>query len=331
MDSIPWVDDPHRTPVILSLGLSLIAHAGLFAVLTQLAQMKQPPQPRPMIYIELVGVPGEAPAGRPDDPATPKAKGDAKESEPAIAQQTLPPVDEANKATTKNGEKSVAARSEPAADTPESASDLTGSDEEQNPNAITADLAEKNRKIQMRRESPDVATSSPQPRRTAAQTPPINKTSPSSPPRQTGSISVTEPSPKKLVKAKTAERANSADRTHKAVDASRGPDKKPVSNSGKAHEEVAKPVRFAGHGLNNPAPKYPYTARRLGQEGRVILRVTVSGQGFARSVAVISSSGHRILDQAALDAVQRWTFIPATRAGRPVQGFVDVPITFKLN
>lgn len=331
MHSIPWVNDPPRTPVILSLGLSLIAHAGLFAVLTQLAQMKQPPQPRPMIYIELVGAPGEMPAGRPDIPATQGTESAARETGPAMAQQSLPPMDKAGKEITKDGKKPVAAPSEPAADTPESAPDLTDSDGKQSPKRLTADLSDTRRKVQIRQDSPDLASAPPHPGQNAAQPPAVSKTPSSNRPRHSRSTPEANPAPGKPVKTERAERSSSSARTHGAAAASRAPEKKPARNSGQAHKVAAEPARFTGHDLNNPAPKYPYTARRLGWEGRVLLRVTVSAQGFAQSVAIISSSGQRILDQAARKAVQRWTFIPATRAGRPVQGLVNVPITFKLN
>lgn len=80
----------------------------------------------------------------------------------------------------------------------------------------------------------------------------------------------------------------------------------------------------------NPAPSYPQEARRRGQEGRVVLRVTISPVGEARSVRVLRSSGYERLDRAAREAVARWRFEPARRAGRPVEGLLDVPVVFRL-
>lgn len=80
----------------------------------------------------------------------------------------------------------------------------------------------------------------------------------------------------------------------------------------------------------NPAPSYPQEARRRGQEGRVVLRVTISPVGEARSVRVLQSSGYERLDRAAREAVARWRFEPARRAGRPVEGLLDVPVVFRL-
>lgn len=43
-----------------------------------------------------------------------------------------------------------------------------------------------------------------------------------------------------------------------------------------------------------------------------------------------SSSGRRMLDTAAVAAVKRWTFVPAKRGDEAVDGWVNVPIDFKL-
>jgi protein TonB len=45
-------------------------------------------------------------------------------------------------------------------------------------------------------------------------------------------------------------------------------------------------------------------------------------------VEVARSSSHRALDQAAVRAVRRWRFEPATRQGRPVSQVVQVPVAF---
>ena len=88
--------------------------------------------------------------------------------------------------------------------------------------------------------------------------------------------------------------------------------------------------KYSGGGLSNAPPPYPYLARRRGQEGRVVLLVQVSAAGDALAVRLRDSSGHRLLDQAALEAVKAWRFIPASRLGRPVAGSVAVPVSFKL-
>jgi protein TonB len=80
----------------------------------------------------------------------------------------------------------------------------------------------------------------------------------------------------------------------------------------------------------NEPPVYPDLARRRGWEGRVVLRVVVDATGQATDVGVETSSGYRMLDDAALAAVERWRFEPARLAGIPVVASVDVPVTFRL-
>lgn len=86
----------------------------------------------------------------------------------------------------------------------------------------------------------------------------------------------------------------------------------------------------AAPSADNPKPAYPAYARRRGIEGRVVLRVEVTAEGGAGAVAVVESSGHDSLDEAAVTAVRRWRFHPAVRDGVPVPSTLRVPITFRL-
>ena len=77
-------------------------------------------------------------------------------------------------------------------------------------------------------------------------------------------------------------------------------------------------------------PVYPEVARRRGQQGRVVLEVSVSAEGMPVSVRVAQSSGYPSLDTAAQTAVERWRFVPATRGGAPVSAVAEVPVRFRL-
>jgi protein TonB len=80
---------------------------------------------------------------------------------------------------------------------------------------------------------------------------------------------------------------------------------------------------------SNPQPPYPMAARRLGIEGTVVLRVVVAPDGTPKSVVVLESSGHDVLDASALETVRtRWRFVPARRNGIPIEDSVQVPIRF---
>ncbi len=96
-------------------------------------------------------------------------------------------------------------------------------------------------------------------------------------------------------------------------------------------EPEVEPPKFGAAYLNNPAPEYPQLARRKGEQGRVMLKVLVSESGQPEKVQVDTSSGYSKLDQAAVEAVKKWSFIPASRSGQPVSAYVLVPIKFSLN
>lgn len=93
---------------------------------------------------------------------------------------------------------------------------------------------------------------------------------------------------------------------------------------------LASAARFDADYLNNPKPHYPSASRRLREEGEVMLRVRVSAAGLAENVEIKHSSGFIRLDQAAVDAVTRWRFVPARRGDEAVAAWVQVPITFNL-
>ncbi len=89
-------------------------------------------------------------------------------------------------------------------------------------------------------------------------------------------------------------------------------------------------ARFDADYLNNPAPAYPPLSRRLGEEGKVMLRVFVEPSGRPNQVEIKAGSGWPRLDQAALEAVRRWQFIPARRGDEAVGAWVLVPIVFNM-
>ena len=89
-------------------------------------------------------------------------------------------------------------------------------------------------------------------------------------------------------------------------------------------------ARFDADYLKNPAPPYPPQSRRIGEEGKVILRVFVTTEGGAQQVEIKTSSGSDRLDESAQRTVRRWKFIPARSGGIAVESWVLVPIVFKL-
>ena len=90
-------------------------------------------------------------------------------------------------------------------------------------------------------------------------------------------------------------------------------------------------ARFDADYLNNPAPAYSLLSRRQGESGKVLLLVQVTAQGAAAQVEIKQSSGFPRLDEAALNAVRKWRFVPARRGDEAVAASVVVPITFRLD
>jgi protein TonB len=82
--------------------------------------------------------------------------------------------------------------------------------------------------------------------------------------------------------------------------------------------------------LHNPAPPYPPEAFRHGIQGVTALLVHVDPRGFPTQLTIERSSGSWILDEAALEAVSRWSFQPARRGGVPVPGSLRIRIRFQI-
>lgn len=102
----------------------------------------------------------------------------------------------------------------------------------------------------------------------------------------------------------------------------------PVS---KAEPEMIEAPRFGIAYLNNPSPAYPPLSKRKKEQGTVLLKVLVNQDGNAESISLINSSGFERLDQAALETVRRWRFVPAKKNNVAISGYAIVPIEFSLD
>lgn len=83
--------------------------------------------------------------------------------------------------------------------------------------------------------------------------------------------------------------------------------------------------------IEAPQPVYPNMSKRLGEQGKVILRVLVDEKGKANQVVVQTSSGFARLDEAGRQAALRAHFKPYIEDGRPVAVYVIVPLNFALS
>lgn len=96
-------------------------------------------------------------------------------------------------------------------------------------------------------------------------------------------------------------------------------------------EPALEPPRYNAAYLSNPPPAYPLAARRRGIEGTALVRAEISAEGECLRAELKKSSGAEMLDQAALEAVRKWRFVPAKRGSQAVVAWVEVPLTFKLD
>jgi protein TonB len=119
----------------------------------------------------------------------------------------------------------------------------------------------------------------------------------------------------------------------------------PIPLDGKATETpVTDAIDNRGHGMTEPAfptwvradirdrteIEYPRASKILDEQGVVMLSVRIGIDGRPLEIIICASSGHRRLDQAALDAVAHWRFRPVTRDGVPIEAWTRLPIAFRL-
>jgi TonB family protein len=81
--------------------------------------------------------------------------------------------------------------------------------------------------------------------------------------------------------------------------------------------------------VQGDTPQYSEEARSMGIQGTVLVEALIDQNGRVIAAEVIHSV-HPSLDSATLQAVQGWTFTPATVEGRPVMKVVQIPVTFQL-
>ena len=96
-----------------------------------------------------------------------------------------------------------------------------------------------------------------------------------------------------------------------------------------APPKVVQPSSDADY-LNNPRPIYPRLSKSLGEQGTTLVSVFIGTDGSAQKVELKKSSGFDRLDNAALEAIRSWRFVPGTRGGVPEAMWVVVPIPFQL-
>ena len=110
-----------------------------------------------------------------------------------------------------------------------------------------------------------------------------------------------------------------------------------ISLPSRTRRLMARPPEQVGSGITNIGirhsvpPVYPRVAKEEGWEGVVLLRVLVHTNGMPGEITIRKSSGHKTLDEAAIEAIQQWRFIPAKDGGFAVRKHVYIPFKFGLH
>lgn len=102
----------------------------------------------------------------------------------------------------------------------------------------------------------------------------------------------------------------------------------PAVKAEEAEAPVVEPEYKAAY-LNNRLI-YPLAALRMGLQGRVVLNVEVLADGSCGQVKLQQGSGHDMLDQAAMQAVKDWRFIPARQGNRAITKWFTFGVTYSL-
>jgi len=83
--------------------------------------------------------------------------------------------------------------------------------------------------------------------------------------------------------------------------------------------------------VRNVNPRYPVNAMRANQEGWVEVTFTITPEGNVDNVKVLDAEPRHVFDRAAVEAVTRWKYQPATQDGSPIASQDKRRIVFKLN
>lgn len=81
---------------------------------------------------------------------------------------------------------------------------------------------------------------------------------------------------------------------------------------------------------NTPSPPFPRGASERDEEGTVILSMVINTEGRIEDIYIVESSGYADLDQAAMDTVYQWRFLPASRGGAAIAKRYKQAIRFNI-
>lgn len=84
--------------------------------------------------------------------------------------------------------------------------------------------------------------------------------------------------------------------------------------------------------IQAPKPPFPYSARRAGFEGRVVLRAVIGSDGKVRDALIDKSSGRKDTDEVAVRTLkEKWLFNPALADGLPVESKEMIVVIYSID
>lgn len=173
--------------------------------------------------------------------------------------------------------------------------------------------------------TPQLANSDPEPARSTSKPAPRRPAPPQPAPSPNTAAPSRTPSPQATGAATPT--ASTAAQSAPATGSPQG--SAPAVATAPAPARVELPSSSADY-LNNPRPPYPPLSKRLGEQGKVVLHVLIETDGSASTAEVRASSGYERLDQAALQTVLRWRYVPGKRNGVAEAMWFNIPINFVL-
>lgn len=104
----------------------------------------------------------------------------------------------------------------------------------------------------------------------------------------------------------------------------------PASSLGGSSTGDPKTVSLSQAQCSVPEPVYPSLSRRMGEEGKILVRLFINEVGAVEKVNLAQSSGIQRLDQAALDAGMRVRCRPFIEFGKAIKVTAIQPYIFRL-
>jgi len=91
-------------------------------------------------------------------------------------------------------------------------------------------------------------------------------------------------------------------------------------------------INVSTRGINEPDTNdyYPDASRRNNEEGHGVVHICVDTRGRVSEAKIAASTGHPMLDEAAVKLAKAYRFRPATQGGKPITQCTGLPVRFTL-